>query len=399
MAMETFTFRNCTAALANGRCLHLSFTCYRYSESGVTQWVILEPLAAVLKGNKSNLDVHRFMRALRPSFGALLDRVGLSWEASVFPSLKALYVGISLGHSPQATPHNREAWCVSTEAFALVLAHMALKCRKQSRPQAVAVLVCWFQRCFDASVCDASLRDALHESRGKCDRVPDDEGVCSCMHLALASFGDVADASPHECASQHLCAWLKHVHACDACAVCVASFTSSLSREALARIDECEGASINPLKGERKHKIGGRRRRHDESFKLELTSGLVKKQKLVAGSAEAKVQGVDRRRFTEWKQRDLQTHVECARRSFQPLLGTFSTCEDAARLEKPAREIKTYALYHHEAGFSTWMANQAPDPSGCPNSNAELGFQFTPHRTRVPCFQFTSFAQDMVFVR
>jgi hypothetical protein len=115
----------------------------------------------------------------------------------------------------------------------------------------------------------------------------------------------------------------------------------------------------NLLKVERATTVAGRRRRYDEAFKDELTEGIIKKQKAISGSAEGKVQGVDPRRQREWVQEKLQAQLVCCKRVFGSTTGTYSQSEDAARLGKPAKDVKTYSMFRPGLRVGCWMANQA----------------------------------------
>lgn len=348
---------------SSGGLVKATFLGHLQPEHAVVQWECLGVLAAVFDGSKSPLDVHQSMRTYKPALDTLCLRCSIGeGRVAHFPSVKAVLAAQAAGQTSQSSELARESWCLSSEGVVLLLSYIASASKRaQFKEQAVATLAVWLGLVGSLDELHDAAEAAIEECIPLCEHGRS-EGGGACMHLrpaiAKAMESDQTGPTPQVSLAELLQMLAKQSMSCLSCARFLGFFATTLNLQIIRQWGEL-GASTEALKLERRPNLAGRRRRHSEVFKKELCSGMLKRLRASSSAAEARVQGVDGRRVREWTHEELHSHLVCAQRVLGQHSGTFAHSEDAARIGKPAVEIKTYNLYVPALGVGIWMCNQA----------------------------------------
>lgn len=397
---------------SSGGLVKATFLGHLQPEHAVVQWECLGVLAAVFDGSKSPLDVHQSMRTYKPALDTLCLRCSIGeGRVAHFPSVKAVLAAQAAGQTSQSSELARESWCLSSEGVVLLLSYIASASKRaQFKEQAVATLAVWLGLVGSLDELHDAAEAAIEECIPLCEHGRS-EGGGACMHLrpaiAKAMESDQTGPTPQVSLAELLQMLAKQSMSCLSCARFLGFFATTLNLQIIRQWGEL-GASTEALKLERRPNLAGRRRRHSEVFKKELCSGMLKRLRASSSAAEARVQGVDGRRVREWTHEELHSHLVCAQRVLGQHSGTFAHSEDAARIGKPAVEIKTYNLYVPALGVGIWMCNQAlggGHSNICPHSDDNCRLRFPPFRP--PSFNSVSpdtfcnsgFATEMVGMR
>jgi hypothetical protein len=352
----TYSFAQVASALPNGTSQTCEMLAHHYATLEVTTWDLLGPFVVVFAGSKSKVDVHQLVIHHEVAWVALSQRCGLQLEEMFFPSFNSVSRSIRREGELSSTELTRDSWTCETKALVLFLCHCVRDCRNPSfKLQASGLLLAWLTRVVDIARIDPTIDEAFELNSAKCLLV-DEDGVCSHLLDVVTTLGQEDECAPHSRMCKLLIKLSEGVFICDSIAGTLGSIVFALAEHIHGRVDDVD-ATKDPLKTSVARVRGGRRRNYEQAFKAELASGLLLRQRALLGSGESKVQGVDRRRLRDWQCREEMEMLVRLRRIQHE--GTWCLAEDAAKLGKPALEIKTFAILRPGSSEGGWMLNQA----------------------------------------
>lgn len=332
---------------------------HQYDELCLTTWDLLGPCCSIFNGSKQTIDVHQVVRSHRVAWATILVRCSLDIDQLVFPSFRAVASAVRRGGSLQACASTRDQWTCDTKALIAFFCHCIRDCRKSAFVEhSTALFAAWLCRVVDMTAVDAAVAAAIEEHKPNCD-AGEADGVCKHMACLIKVVFVEVVGTLHEKMAKLVLGLADRIFACEAAAATLGAILQVVSHHVHEHVPAVAG-SANPLKVDVPRSRGGRRRHYEQAFKADLASGLVKRRRALVGSEAAKVQGVDGRRLREWQSREDIESLVCLRRTLaSSSSGSWCICEDAARLGKPALEVKTFAALRSAAGEGAWMMNQA----------------------------------------
>lgn len=348
-------FNGSAVALPDGTTAKCTFVANHFPDEAVTTWQMLEIFLAVIGRSPRLVDASKLIRDSKPSWEVLLAAAGLTFDQCVHRPRRALEVAARAGEQVPDTCLSRDGWSADTAAVLAWLLFMSKSSRKY-RAEAQAVLAQFLTMFVKMGVFDSVIGDACEASFGECTDAASEHGECRHMRPVIAA------AESQRCPVTGLCQLLKdlasHVHGCRAAAACLTKLLAGLSAHVHTHLDTQSAPS--PLKADHLGHVGGRKRHYREAFKNHVAVVSLEQPQGAPGHCMVKADGIDTKRHRDWSHIDMCTHVFTNRRRFGASQGTFCQSEDAARLGKPALEVKTYLIFHPESGEGTWLANQAP---------------------------------------
>lgn len=344
----------CSSPSEDGTTLLCTFLATSFADQGVTTWTLLDFIGSMYDGSDRKVDVHHVVRQFRGHIATLLTRVGLQHDDVLHPPLRAVKYALRCDGALVPSPFTQDMWTADTIYIIAFLCHTSGSCRKYRR-QTTAVFRAFISGVVDVAEMAVQLAEIMSAACPHCASRGDAE---MCRHMdRVATLCSERHALPQFVLVDCLVCLAGQVYQCEASRVCFRDLLVCLRQHIHNRLDIVAG-NANPLKVGRRS-IAGRKRHHRECYKEELAVGMVVKQKALTGSAQARVDGTDNKSLREWVHGRLGAHLSACRRSLGSQHGTFVQCEDAARLGKPAKEIKAYSIFHPASNRGTWLANQA----------------------------------------
>ena len=200
------------------------------------------------------------------------------------------------------------------------------------------------------------LRREQQHHQGEC---ADAIGGAPCRHVPEAHAPE-RDRGVASGLCRWLCAMAKSTAQCGACRGALAAVVQALPGAVYASIDKIN-FRYDALKGELVTERGRRKRKHDEDYKKEATSGRVAAQLGNSGLALCKLDGVDPKMIRRQEVRTMRLIQTAAFRPFSTVArGTFHMAEDGKRLGRPPRETEHYVLSVCTSVGSSWASYLPP---------------------------------------
>ena len=232
---------------------------------------------------------------------------------------------------------------------------------------------------------DAEISQMLDVTAPLCAKRPNDVGMCVHMQQVESVFESPGEQAPNRSLAQLLAKAAGFAYHCPACAKYLGKVVVRLATAAHSAFGQAEGDDDTGLQNRTRVSIGGRKRHFKGAFRMEISENVIKALKTMNGIILAKPHGVKQLQVWRWMKGRGQARAWAFRRWATGLEGTWCQVEDGARLGKPAREVKTYAVLHAGTGQGCWLMNQVS--RGTPALNGGLHFPNTPIETCV----FSSF--------
>ena len=346
--------------MGSGERHHLQPIAYSYTNHGRTCWVMTDILS-LIHDNGTPVDVHKIVGRSSSFWRGMLIRFGLSFEDTIFPSMKTVRYQMQVTHEPVSpSEFTRQEWTFDTKAWVVLSFLWSYTLRPvEKREKATRVLVEVL-----SSVCQAGSLEAMLESNyDACtDFCCEAASMCSHVRTARENLSAAPAATPMAQFIQFLFDLMGQSEDCRRCHCLAEGLVALLADHVHDCLPELN-VNMDPLSISRDSTIGGRRRRWNEAFMEELASGVVVKRSALSGTQLAKSKGVSTRRVKAAEQKTVLVTMQAAVREFGGMIGTVNIASDGSRLGRPGREWVHVLAYVPEMDLGMWLPSQAVPPT------------------------------------
>lgn len=182
-------------------------------------------------------------------------------------------------------------------------------------------------------------------------------GLCHHLRVVHGSAKVGGSDDPQELLSAFLLKSMRAAFGCPAVSSILGHLLQRLARHIHAQVPGV-AQGCNPMKVELRRTRGGRRRMYMQAFKTEVSSGMIKKRKVVTSRGVARSECISGALVRGWQAREDLEQLVCLRRWAGDCSGSWGIAEDAAKLGKPAQEVKIFVVMHNSGCEGCWVLNQ-----------------------------------------